>query len=380
MIKMYSGCARNSKDVDRAVVLAAKTFRSNEKIDAAINVKKLLLSPEGGIAEQDVVVLSDDAGEILGTCFLIDRFFYRGRNKLKGTFLTSICIADSSRGKGYSALLMNCAIAEVERRGAAFAILIARRAVDHFYNKFNFWGLPQYSKILLKLVTPCTTVKNFTFTPATESDLAAVSTLHESTYSGLYGSCERSLEYWKHVLWRADSQSCNFFIYRIQGGISGYVLFSGSDIYEFASAQDASCFELINDLGQYASLKEATLHCSDKHPVLRELQGVDFSLTRRQCIYGGHMVRIINETALLKELAEEVKDAIGSLGMKDYKEIHGDALIELQNGIVEITLTGSPYGYRNTCLLMGAEFLTMGSDKVSVFKPHSFNVPLFDQC
>ena len=379
MIKMYSGCARNANDVNRAVALAARTFRSNEDGDSAINVKSLLLSPEGSIAEQDVVVLAE-AGEILGACFLFDRYFYRGRSKLKGTFLTSICIAESSRGKGCSALLMNCAINEVKRRGAGFAILIARRAVDHFYNKFNFWGLSQYSKIQLKLSEISVSDKEFSFSPVTESDLAVINTLYESTYSGLYGSCERSFEYWKHLMWRSANQRCNFLTYRTQGRVSGYVIFSGSELYEFATARNSSYVEFIHVLGENYSIKEMTLHCSIEHPISCELQGMDFSLTQRQCNYGGHMVRVINEAVLLKELEKDIQDSIGSIGIEGYKEVLGDALINFTNGKVEITLKNTPYSYKNTCLLMGADFLSMGLGRDSAYKPRSFNVSLFNQC
>lgn len=380
MIKMYIGCARNSKDVERALALAAKTFRSNENPDEAIRIKRFFMSPRGTISEQDVVVLVDETDEIVGTCFLIDRLFYRGNKKLKGTFLTSICIAESSRRKGFSALLMNCAIAECEGRGAVFAILIARKAMDYFYNKFNFWGLSQYSKLHLKLADSYASGKSCSFSPATESDLTLVSTLYESTYSGLYGSCERSLEYWGYVLRKTESQRCNFFIHRTQGRIDGYVIFSGSELYELASAQDVCCFELLNDLGQNLSLKEVTLHCSREHPIFRELQEVDFSLTQRQCNYGGHMVRIINETALLKVLAKEVENEFAGFGMENYTERLGDALIELRKGKVGIIPTSSPYSYKNTCFLMGAEHLSMVSSRPSIYKPRSFNVPLFDQC
>lgn len=376
---MYIGCARNSRDIERALALAAKTFRSGEDPDTAISIKRFLVSLGGAIPEQDVVILVNEADEMLGTCFLIDRLFFRGGNRLKGTFLSSICIAESSRGKGFSALLVNCAIAECERRDSAFAILIARRAVDYYYNKFNFWGLSQYSKINFKVPDSCALVNNCSFSPATEADLIEVSAMYESTYSGLYGACKRSLEYWKYVLWKTKRLERYFYIYKTQGRVGGYVIFSGSEIDEFASTEDVSCLELLKDLAQKSSLKDLTLNCSREHPIVHELHGLDFSVTQRQCNYGGHMVRIINGDALLRHLAEEVQDDYRSFGIENYTEMHGNTLIELRNGNVAITITDSPYTYKNTCLLMGAAYLSEVSSKQSIYKYRSFNVPFFDQ-
>lgn len=377
---MYIGCARNLNEAASAIQLASKIFRPTIDIKNAIDITSHLMFPTGTISEKNVLVMVNESQDVIGTCFLVDRLFYRGRMKLKGTYFTSICIAESSRGKGFAALLMNCAINEVTRRGSVFAILIARRAVDHFYNKFHFWGLSQYSKIQLKLTGTSLSDKGSSFLPVSEGDLAEVNTLYESTYSGLYGSCERSPEYWKQVMWRSDNQRCNFFTYRTQGRISGYVIFSGSELYEFATARNSSYVEFIHVLGESYSIKEMTLHCSIEHPISCELQGMDFSLTQRQCNYGGHMVRVINEAVLLKELEKDIQDSIGSIGIEGHKEVLGDALINFTNGKVEITLKNTPYSYKNTCLLMGADFLSMGLGRDSAYKPRSFNVSLFDQC
>jgi predicted acetyltransferase len=380
MKKMYIGCARNTTEIESAVELAATTFCSNNNANVAVGVKKFNIAQGGSFSEQDVVVIVDETGSVHGACFLMDRLFYRGRNKVKGTFLTSICISESSRGRGLSVPLMNYSITEVERRGAAFAILVARRAADYFYNKFNFWGLSQYSKIHLKLADTCSVSEDYSFSLASESDLPEVSMMYGRTYSELYGACERSIEYWKYVLSKADKQGCNFIVRRAKNEINGYVIFSGSEIYEFACARGASCLELLRDFGNHSMFRELILHCSQEHPVLNELHGVDFSLTQRQCDYGGHMVRIVNEAILLSELKKEIQDEISALGVENHSEIQGDALIEVQKGIVDIRLANSPYGYKNTCILMGAEYLSVVLSRPSIYKPRSFNVPLFDQC
>ena len=377
---MHIGCARDLHDVEGALTLATRTFRSQEgPSEEAVDVKRLLMSPCGTLSEKDVVVLVNSTGEICGACFLVDRDFYRGARKLKGTFLTSIYIAESSRGKGLSRLLMDSAIVECERRSSAFAILIARRAVDHFYNKFSFWGLSQYSKINLKLAGILSSGVNYSISPAIEEDLAAVGGLYESTYSGLYGSCVRSVEYWRYVLWKTGNKRISFSVFKMKGRVSGYVIFSGSEIYELAAVQDDSCFELLKELGVKHSLNDVTLHFSSQHPIVCEFDGVDFSIAKRQCSYGGHMVRVIDQGILLNCLEKEMQDEGCDLGIKNYTEMHADTAIGARKGGLGITLSGSPFDFKNTCFLMGSESLSIGSSLKSICRPRSFNVPLLDQ-
>ena len=92
------------------------------------------------------------------------------------------------------------------------------------------------------------------------------------------------------------------------------------------------------------------------------------------------MVKIVNEAILLSELKKEIQVEVGVLGVENHSEIQGAALIEVQKGVVDIRLSESPYGYKNTCILMGAKYLSMDSSSPSIYKPRSFNVPLFDQC
>lgn len=376
---MYIGCARNSRDIERALALAAETFRSGEDPDAAISIKRLLVSQRGMILEQDVVILANKPDEVQGTCFLIDRFFFRGSNKLKGTFLTSICITESSRGKGFSALLMNHAIAECERRDSAFAILIARRAVDYFYNKFNFWGLSQYSKININLKGASASSNRFALYPATEGDLASINCLYEHTYSALLGSCERSVEYWRHVLWKTRQQNNTFVVFRIQDVVCGYAIFSGSEIHEVASNSDVLCLDLLHHLGDIYSLTDVTLNCSPQHRIANELHSFDFSVTQRQCAFGGHMVRVINHEVLLKIWEEELRETFLELNSKSYLGVSEDFMVEFAGDKVSVTLNSLPFSYRNTCNLMRASYLSASQSTSSIFKHRSFNVPLVDQ-
>jgi hypothetical protein len=109
------------------------------------------------------------------------------------------------------------------------------------------------------------------------------------------------------------------------------VIFSRSEIYEFACAKGASYFELLQDFGSHHLFKESVLHCSQAHLILNEVDGVVFSVTQRQCNYGEHMARIINETILLSELKKEIQVEISVLDVENYFEIQGGCFNQSSN-------------------------------------------------
>lgn len=380
MKNIYIGLARDSHDIEAALLLAAKTFNTSKDLSKeAFKNKKILLSPNGSFDENDVVILANGKNEVCGTCFLVDRDFYRNGIKLKSTFLSSICISKSFRGKGFSRLLMDEAIKKCEERGSSFAVLIARKAVDYFYNKFSFWGLSEYSKINLKIIDKTISSLIYSVLPATDKDLAIVNKIYDSIYSKLYGSCKRSNKYWKYVLWKTKVQQFNFLIFRSEDKVIGYVIFQENDIYEIASTNNISSLEFLYMLRHNYSMNNIKLHCSNEHPIISELKELDFSINRRQCIFGGHMVRIIDEDYLFRCLEEEVQQKALKLGISNHTEIYGDNSITIQDNRIDIKMPTHPYSYENTCFLMMADRLSVVPKKNILYKPYSFNIPYLDQ-
>lgn len=376
---MYIGCARSPQELESAIALAAVTFRSNEDVVTALDVKLYLMSPRVRITENDVVVIADDDQKILGTCFLIDRLFNKKGIRLKGTFLSSICIAESMRGKGLSSQLMNCAIAECESRSSDFAILIARRAVDHFYNKFGFWGISTYSKLSFKFDEIAKLNYRCVIRSATEKDIDSIEKIHILVYSFLLGSCERSLENWRHILWKTKWQGASFTIFQTEGVVVGYVIHSASDIFEIAAANGASYLDLLSCLGREFSVKTFAVHTSQYHPIVNELRDLDFSIYSRQCSYGGHMVRIVADKKMLEIFRQDLKGYF--LGTEQTKHTlctkHFD--VELSDADISININTSAFGYENTCHLMGSSYLSAEPQIQSLLNLRPFNVPVFDQ-
>jgi len=377
---MYIGCARDASDIEKALLLATKIFNSpKDSSEELFKNKKILVSPYDTLYLKDVVILANDQNEICGSCILIDREFYKNNIRLKGTFLSSICISESHQGQGFSRILMDEAIKKCEERGSSFAVLIARKNVDYFYNKFSFWGLSEYSTVNFKIPDKPTSYSDYFISPATNKDLATVNELYDSTYAKLFGSCVRSIKYWKYVLWKAEIQNFNFLLFKSEGVAIGYVIYKNNDIYEIATTNNTSTLELLYTMRERYSINNVILHCSDQHPLIFELGELDFSCTRRQCYFGGHMVRILDADCLLNCLEGEVHHTALTLGISNHTEVNGDSEIKIRDKKLDVKILGSPYYYKNTCFLMMANSLSIYSDKNILYKPSSFNIPYFDQ-
>lgn len=376
---MYIGCARSPQELELALSLAAVTFRSNEEVSTALDAKLRLMSPGVKITEDDVVVIAGDDQNILGACFLIDRQFTKNDIRIKGTFLSSICIAEAYRGKGLSSHLMNVAIAECGKRSSDFAILIARKAVDHFYNKFGFWGVAAYSRLSFKFDEIATLNSKFAINFATEMDIESLKIIHASVYGPLLGSCERSFEQWRHILWKAKWQGFSFVVFKTMDITAGYVIYSGSDIYEIAASANESNVALLACLGREFSITTFTLHVSQCHPLVRELRDIDFSVTNRQCTYGGHMARIIEDKKLLSIIRQGLKAKCKPREQRLYTLSTDDFVVKIAVGNIDVELLNSAISFRNTCHLLGASYVTADNEVRDLLNLSPFNILVCDQ-
>jgi len=182
----YAGVARNSCEREEALKIAAASFGSaTGTLDAAIARKAFLVQEHPGYSDESPVVVCSADGSVIASAFLIDCALPGAGRTLQGVFVSSVSVAESSRGNGVSLLLMEAAIKAATSRGSDIAMLIARRAVDGYYTRFGFWGVSQYSKVTFSMATLPMNVlsgKQATIRPVTESDFNACAVLYTTSY------------------------------------------------------------------------------------------------------------------------------------------------------------------------------------------------------
>ena len=294
--EIYVGKARSQLEVRQAINLAVKIFRPLDDSKKGEEVKGRLLSNYKLVREKDVVVVAKN-GTIIATCFLVDRYFYF-ENKLMGTFLSSICVDDAYRGKGFSKLLMSCALKECEYRKTKFAIVIARRAADYYYQKFNFFGISDYSRININLKGAEVKRPTVRIRVGSKRDINCLKKLHHAVYSNQYGSCMRSLADWKAILWRVKLYGFQIIIFLEKDKPIGYAILSGNEIFEIAGTTNMPYLNFLFGMSKKYSIYTFSINASLAHPIANEINNFDYSITQRQCSFGGHMACIIDKNIL----------------------------------------------------------------------------------
>ncbi len=375
----YIGLARNNYELEAAISLAASIFRREEEKSQADERKLFLVSQSKKISKKDVVIIS--LGEmVLGACFLIDRKFYKGDGSIKGTFLSSICLDSSFRGRGLSESLINFSLDECKKRSSAFALVIARKAVDYYYLKFGFYGVASYSKVKIILKN---NPKKIDFamhvSRAEEKNISALNKIYKKTYSGLLGSCVRSPTLWRNIFNKASIFGMKVSVFSSQGNLVGYAIYSNSNVFEIACKNPSDYSALLSLIGDSLRSNELVLHLPPSHSALCDISDFDVTLSKRYCDYGGHMVKIIDKKKLILALKSEIEAKFKYMNLGPFSLNHNKFTINFDGNIATFSLSKFLSQSEKTRILMGAEILNLENHATFLLQLKPFDIPLMDQ-
>jgi hypothetical protein len=213
---------------------------------------------------------------------------------------------------------MEAAIRTARSSNIDIAMLIARRAVDGYYNRFGFWGVAQYSKTTFKMTTlPMNgeSIKSIEVRSLTHEDLGVCAVLYAKSYEGLVGHCLRTPKMWNYILRKLHYLGMHLDLVVVDHQVAGYVIHDRQEnIYEIATGETPPICGANMFLKAFAPRCESlTLNVPPAHPFLAGLKGADVSLTLRECPYGGHMIKILNP-ALVDPLSNDARAKTDSIG------------------------------------------------------------------
>ena len=139
--------------------------------------------------------------KIVGAVIIVYKKMFFYNSKIKSAFLTDVCIDKAFRGKGLSRILLENCFKILKKKKCVVAIVIARRAVDYYYSKFNFWGVSSYPKIYINnKLKKNIIVKDVIHKKVNKNDLVHISKLHKNTYGKIFGYFERDYNFWNYSL------------------------------------------------------------------------------------------------------------------------------------------------------------------------------------
>lgn len=379
---LYAGPARDRSEVEQALALAGRVFSpAAENSDPTSERKRFLLLDHPGAGKDSAIVVSLPRKGVIGAAFLIDRLFPRGPGVIHGTFISSICIDEGVRGLGYSRTLMDAAIDACKARGAAIALVIARRAVDHFYTRFGFWGISQYSKLSIDAAAlSAVAFDGLRLRHANANDLPACAALYAVAYREAFGHCQRDSKIWSYVLKKIPYLRMQLSVVEKAGAVLGYAVHDeAGNVHELGTAGDGAARSVLALLAGLNEGQTLHLHISPNHPVILALEGLDISLSTRECPFGGHMARVIDSSRLLDMLVRRIDLNARSAGFLPQNELRDGVYMSWSGEAANARLDCSRDGYATTArLLCVRRVSSLGSDTI-LDPPVSFNIPLLDQ-
>jgi len=310
--------AKDQTEVNQCLKWAKETFHGTPELE---DYKDSLWLDVPHLNLKHLIVITSDS-KLVGFVRVIPTLMLMPQGYVRSACLTSVVILPSARGKGLSSIMMNEVMILLKKEGFEFSHLIARKAVDHFYNKFGFLGLSSYEKIFIKANKMES--GQFSVRPMTNDGLSSCQRFYDLSYSQSFGHVKRDREFWDYSFKRLS----------LLPGVGFNGIYSDSELIGYYIANASGVLELGIDpsvSNQFLSVLPVengliTLDIPYVH-VLNSIisDDMDVSFRSRRCLFGGHMMCDLNHSHLntLKSLEDHFKRlGVDIMGMDNSKNFN----------------------------------------------------------
>lgn len=370
-------------DVEQALALTTRVFGEQGAVPDYGTHKARLWEKDPYFRPDSLVLARTTLGRVVGVIRLVPRTIYRCSQPFRVAGITSVCVDPEFRGQGISTLLMEYALESCRSEGFELAMLFARRAADHYYTRFGFWGISAYSRVTIRPGSRGPrTGQSFSFKPVARKHTTLFARTYAECYANCFGRVDRSLEYWRFLTDRiALSPGLSWVSVSCGGKPVGYAFVSGSSVNEIACHADVDPSEAFAAVGRWmgerGSRGALVLDMPPQHTMLSRIQGVDITVERRECSYGGHMVRVLDVAAIMAKLEERVVK-VDAYPSSARTVMDCDGLRMTADAQRNCNESGGDVwpSFRQTCWLLGAE--SVSAQCASAERPLPFNMSLPD--
>lgn len=207
--------------------------------------------------------------------------------------LTSIGIKKKFRNKGYAKILIKSTLKLLKKDFDA-ALLIARRKVNHFYDKFGFRGNSNFCEIKFETHSK----KLFKLDSKIDFNITKKN-MYSSTHKKNNGYIYRNQEDWDLIKLKIKK---NFFklatIFNSKKKEIGYIIFKNKTIFEYGF-NNKYLKEFLNSINFFFSgfvvIKNPT-----KSVLKYYIKYKEVTVSKRFCNFGGHMIYFFKKKNLSK--------------------------------------------------------------------------------
>jgi GNAT superfamily N-acetyltransferase len=307
-------------DYMAAFNLALSVFSpQNSSIDYGAN--KFFTWDEDPYFKYENILLAKYKGIPAGLIRIVPRELFRVDKVFSVAGISSVCLLPEYRGKGLSVILMDEALRYCKGLGYDISLLFARRNADYYYTRFGFHGISSYSQISVKKPQQLNVPNRYSFADGDLNLLEIYAQAYDKTYANCFGKFQRTPEYWKFLFVSLSYKPhCHNRIIKFNGRAIGYIISDSKKILEIATTEDIFGKEFILFLMENLEISTGDslqFEMLPQHSMVKQLYGLDVTFQSRGCIFGGHMLKVINEENVRLKLNPPSLD----FGLKNRKDI-----------------------------------------------------------
>ena len=247
--------------------------------------------------------------KIVGFLIHVNRHALILNVKQKISFVSSVCIHPNYRNKGLSKGLIKESFNQLKKNKVSIAFVIARKKVDYFYNKFGYFGISSFPKIILQEFIY---TNNFNKCPTksfsvTSKDLLKINKLYTYTYKRLDGFFLRNKNYWEYIIKKCKKDKFLFKKFLNNKQIIGYAVFKNNEVIEIACKKIEFYKHLLHKICRPNKSNNITIFTNNEHDINISLVDQDLKYCSRRIYYGGHLAKIIDINILKKTYNKNTK-------------------------------------------------------------------------
>jgi len=281
-------CASSLEECEGAFNLAKKIFKDNDKS----RLKKLSWQYYG-INKPENIILALSLEKIVGVLRICPLNMKIKGQILKVAGLSSICIDQNLQGYGFGKKLMETSTFYLDQRGYDLSFLIARRAVDHFYTKFGYFGASSYQSLNLKYNQQIMLQNSKVFFSEFKlNNSKKYLEFFQQSYENCFGACYRKSDFWEFSIKKLPVMGLSFKEILLDDTLVGYVVYNEEQILECGFENDISPLIIRQSLMSLFSINSnIKISVPHNHVITNSFIDDDVEYYSRHCFYGGHMLR-----------------------------------------------------------------------------------------
>lgn len=299
-MRLYLGSGRYSRDMTKIRIAEnineyKAAFNLASSIFAKTRHEELWKQLSWGRPEDASVsnlIIALRAREVVGVVRICPTDMYWRTNHYKAAALTSICVSPEYQGNGIGRMLMEEAAKHCDENEFDFSYLVARRAVDHFYPRFGFFGASSYQMLKVR-GEPRSHRSKVELRSFQKENSRLYSEWYRECYYYSFGRTRRDKEYWLKLDNRLEFLELSFREIFVDSQLVGYIVLDEEKVIELCFDRNV-CESVINNLVSFllkARKHKLSLMLPHDHAIVDKLTDYDVIFQSRRCLYGGHMMR-----------------------------------------------------------------------------------------